>query len=137
MMPEHMGTPSHPCPRLQALLATFTHLLPQDGPGKCVQPHGLSRRATRSHICATWRTPAGSCPEVLMSVLSSHSRNGQVLLRQLCPLCKQGGVPQAVSTVCGERDKQVCLLLPGTILRLRRCLQVSGDTTPPPRSSSL
>lgn len=56
--------------------------------------------------------------------LCVHSR-GQLLLGQLCALCGRDTVPQPVSPVRGDRAEQMCLLLPGALLWLLRCLQVS------------
>lgn len=65
----------------------------------------------------------GSCPA--RSVCLVLSSSGQFLHKQLCPLYGSDGLPQTVSTLCGERDRQVCLLQSRTVLRLLGCLQVS------------
>lgn len=80
-------------------------------------PVGLS--PTNMH---TLKASASSHPVAPVSVLSSGSH---VLLQQLCALCGWKDVPQAVPAVFGEGDRQVLLLLRGTILWLLGSLKMS------------
>lgn len=83
----------------------------------------VHRQDTLSHMYNLMAL-ASSHPVARVSVLSSSSH---VLLQQLRPLCGWKDVSQPLPTVCRKGDRQVCLLLQGTILRLLWGPQVSEN----------